>query len=91
MPRVLALLRGTLVCEARFRRQTMNPPTDPPLPPAKPQAPVSVPVDTTGSHHPEPVDLSAESVAGEEDPGAGLDAEDLVLPPAEPQPPPRKP
>lgn len=68
----------------------MKPPADQPLPPGKPQAPGSMPVDTTGSHHPEPVDLSAESVAGEEDPGAGLDADDLALPPAE-QPPPRKP
>lgn len=54
-------------------------------------APRNTPVDTTGSHQPEPVDLSAESVAGEEDPGAGLDADEAVLPPQQQRPQPRKP
>lgn len=59
----------------------MNRPSDPQQPPPQRPAIKNMPVDTTGSHQPEPVDLSAESVAGEEDPGAGLDADDLVVPP----------
>lgn len=59
---------------------------DPRAPPAQP----APPVDSTGSHTPEPVDISAESVAGEEDPGAGLDAPDdppAVQPPGAASPP----
>jgi hypothetical protein len=39
------------------------------------------PDDDASAHHPAPVDLSSESVAGEEDPGAGLD---MAIEPDEP-------
>ena len=68
----------------------MNPPAQPRQPPPHAAQPGGTPVDTTGSHTPEPVDLSAESVAGEEDPGAGLDMED-VAPPSTPPQKPREP
>jgi hypothetical protein len=69
----------------------MNRPSAPQQPPPQRPAPENPPpVDTTGSHQPEPVDLSAESVAGEEDPGAGIDMDELVLPPTPAQKP-RKP
>ena len=44
----------------------MNPPAQPRQPPPHAAQPGGTPVDTTGSHTPEPVDLSAESVAGYE-------------------------
>jgi hypothetical protein len=42
------------------------------------------PVPADSHHVPSPVDLTEESVAGEEDPGAALD-EDIVVPPITPR------
>jgi hypothetical protein len=59
---------------------------NPPDPSAKPAAPspgtAEPPVDQ--AHRPAPVDLSEESIAGEEDPGAALD--DIPESPASPAP-----